>query len=167
MSAKDAPGIIRPSLQPLIVSALIPLLLKLSSKYYDLFFGILLPKLRLLSDLVALNLHSRFRPLCYSNNTFVAHSYRQVLWQMHVVYDISIFCFICFLLAIRMNYIRKLMCWVRQYPPVPIVLLWGLLQWVNPLQPSVRSAGQSFFSLLLCCCSSNGCNVGLLWFVLG
>jgi hypothetical protein len=37
-------------------------------------------------------------------------------------------------------------------------------KWVNPLQPSIRSAGQSFFSLLLCCCSSSGCNIALLWF---
>jgi hypothetical protein len=35
---------------------------------------------------------------------------------------------------------------------------------MNPPQPSIRSAGQSFFSLLLCCCSSRGCNMGLLWF---
>jgi hypothetical protein len=56
------------------------------------------------------------------------------------------------------------MCWVRHLPPVPIVSWWGSLQWVNPLQPSVRSAGQSFFSLLLCCCSSRGRNIGLLWF---
>jgi hypothetical protein len=56
------------------------------------------------------------------------------------------------------------MCWLRHRPPVPIVSWWGSLQWVNPLQPSVRSAGQSFFSLLLCCYSSSGCNMGLLWF---
>jgi hypothetical protein len=58
----------------------------------------------------------------------------------------------------------KLMCWFRHRPPVHIVSWWGSLQWVNPLQPSVRSAGQSFFSLLPCCCSSSGCNMGLLWF---
>jgi hypothetical protein len=34
---------------------------------------------------------------------------------------------------------------------------------VNPLQPSIRSAGQSFFGLL-CCCSNSGCSIGLLWF---
>jgi hypothetical protein len=56
------------------------------------------------------------------------------------------------------------MCWVRHCPPVPIMSWWGSLQWVNPLQPSIRSAGQNFFSLLLCCCSSSGCNMGLLWF---
>jgi hypothetical protein len=56
------------------------------------------------------------------------------------------------------------MCRLRHRPPVPIVSWWGPLQWVNPLQPSVRSAGQSFFSHLLCCCSSSGCNMGLLWF---
>jgi hypothetical protein len=55
------------------------------------------------------------------------------------------------------------LCWVRHRPPVPIVSWWGPHQWVNPLQPSVGSAGQSFFSLLLCCCS-RGCNMGLLWF---
>jgi hypothetical protein len=55
------------------------------------------------------------------------------------------------------------LCWVRHRPPVPIVSWWGPLQWVNPLQPSIRSAGQSFISLL-CCCSSSGCNIGLLWF---
>jgi hypothetical protein len=54
------------------------------------------------------------------------------------------------------------LCWVRHHPPVLIVSWWGPLQWVNPLQPSVRSAGQSFFSLLLCCCSSRGCNMGLV-----
>jgi hypothetical protein len=57
--------------------------------------------------------------------------------------------------------------WVIHCPPVLILSSWGPLQWVNPLQPSIRSAGQSFFSLLLCCCSSSGCNMGLLWFVLG
>jgi hypothetical protein len=57
------------------------------------------------------------------------------------------------------------MCWVRHRPPVPIMSWWGPLQWVIPLQPSIRSAGQSFFSLILCCCcSSSGCNIGLLWF---
>jgi hypothetical protein len=45
------------------------------------------------------------------------------------------------------------LCWVRHRPPVPIVSWWGPHQWVNPLQPSIRSAGQSFFSLLLCCCN--------------
>jgi hypothetical protein len=48
------------------------------------------------------------------------------------------------------------MCWVRHRPPVPIVSWWGSVQWVNPLQPSIRSAGQS------CCCSSSGCNMGLV-----
>jgi hypothetical protein len=56
------------------------------------------------------------------------------------------------------------MCWVRHRLPVLIVLWWGPLQWANPLQPSVRSAGQSFFILLLCCCSSRGCSMRLLWF---
>jgi hypothetical protein len=71
--------------------------------------------------------------------------------------------FIClFLLAISTFF--KLMCWVRHCPPVPIVSWWGPLQWVNPLQPSVRSSGQSFFSLLLCCCFSSGCNMRFLWF---
>jgi hypothetical protein len=42
------------------------------------------------------------------------------------------------------------MCWLRHRPPVPIVSWWVPLQWVNPSQPSVRSAGQNFFSLLLC-----------------
>jgi hypothetical protein len=56
------------------------------------------------------------------------------------------------------------MCWVRYRLPVLIVSWWGPLQWVNPLQPSVRSVGQSFFSLLLCCCSSRDCNMWLLWF---
>jgi hypothetical protein len=55
------------------------------------------------------------------------------------------------------------MCWVRHRPPVLIVLWWGSLQWVKRLQPSIRSAGQSFFSLLLRCYSSRGCNMGLLW----
>jgi hypothetical protein len=58
------------------------------------------------------------------------------------------------------------LCWVRHRPPVLTVSWWGPLQWVNSLRPSVRSADQSFFSLLLCCCSSRGCNIGLLWFVL-
>jgi hypothetical protein len=56
------------------------------------------------------------------------------------------------------------LCWVRHRPPVFTLSWWGSLQWVNPLQPSVRSAGQRFFSLLLCCCSSRGCNIGLVWF---
>jgi hypothetical protein len=56
------------------------------------------------------------------------------------------------------------MCWVRNRPPVPIVSWRCPLQRVNPLQPSIRSAGQSCFSLLLCCCSSSGCSVWLLWF---
>jgi hypothetical protein len=56
------------------------------------------------------------------------------------------------------------MCWIRHRPPVLIVSWWGPLQWVNLLQPSIRSAGQSFFSLLLCYCCSRGCNMGLLWF---
>jgi hypothetical protein len=51
------------------------------------------------------------------------------------------------------------LCCVRHRPPVPIVSWWGSLQWVNPLQPSIRSADQSFSSLLLCCCSSRGCNM--------
>jgi NADPH-dependent 7-cyano-7-deazaguanine reductase QueF-like protein len=59
------------------------------------------------------------------------------------------------------------LCWVRHRPPVLIVSWWGPLQWVSPLQPSIRSAGQRFFSLILCCCSSRGCNMVLLWFVLG
>jgi hypothetical protein len=58
----------------------------------------------------------------------------------------------------------KLMWWLRHRPPVPIVSWWSPLQWVNPFQPSIRSAGHSFFSLLLCCCSSSGCNMGLLRF---
>jgi hypothetical protein len=79
--------------------------------------------------------------------------------------DILIHFFLVFLLlAIRIKYIFKLMCWVRHRPPVLIVSWWGPLQWVNPLQPSIRSAGQSFLSLLLCCCSSRGCNMVLLWF---
>jgi hypothetical protein len=57
-----------------------------------------------------------------------------------------------------------LLSWVRHRPPVLIVSWWGSLQWVNPLQPSIRSAGQSFFSLLLCWCISSCCNMGLLWF---
>jgi hypothetical protein len=56
------------------------------------------------------------------------------------------------------------MCWIRHRLPLLIVSWWGSLQWVNPLQPSIRSAGQSFFSLLLCCCSSSGCKMGLQWF---
>jgi hypothetical protein len=56
------------------------------------------------------------------------------------------------------------MCWVRHRPPMLNVSWWGPLQWVNPLQPSIRSAGQSLFSLILCCCPSSGCNMGLLWF---
>jgi hypothetical protein len=56
------------------------------------------------------------------------------------------------------------MSWVRHHPPVLIVKWWGLFQWVSPLQPSTRSAGLSFFSLFLCCCSSRDCNMGLLWF---
>jgi hypothetical protein len=55
------------------------------------------------------------------------------------------------------------MCWVRHRTPVLTLSWWGPYQWVNPFQPSVRSAVQSFFSLL-CCCSSRGCNMGLLWF---
>jgi hypothetical protein len=58
----------------------------------------------------------------------------------------------------------KLICWVRHRPPVPAVSWWRPLKWVYPLQPSIRSAGQSFFSFLRCCCSSRGCNMGLLWF---
>jgi hypothetical protein len=53
---------------------------------------------------------------------------------------------------------------IRHRPPVPIVSWCGPLQWVNPLQPSVRSVSQSYFSLLLCWCSSSVCNMGLLWF---
>jgi hypothetical protein len=34
------------------------------------------------------------------------------------------------------------LCWVRHRPPVFTVSWWGPLQWVNPLQPSIRSAGQ-------------------------
>jgi hypothetical protein len=56
------------------------------------------------------------------------------------------------------------LCWVRHHSAVLTVLWCGPLQWVNPLQPSIRSAGQSFFSLLLCCCSSSGRNMELLWF---
>jgi hypothetical protein len=32
------------------------------------------------------------------------------------------------------------MCWLRHRPPVPNVSWWGSLQWVNPLQPSIKSA---------------------------
>jgi hypothetical protein len=59
------------------------------------------------------------------------------------------------------------LCRVRHRPPVLIVSWWGSLQWVNPLQPSVTSAGQSFFSFLIFCCSSRGCNMELLRFALG
>jgi hypothetical protein len=55
------------------------------------------------------------------------------------------------------------MCCVRHHPPVPVVSWWGPLQWVIPLQPSIRSAGQSSFSLLPCCCSGSSCNMALLW----
>jgi hypothetical protein len=34
----------------------------------------------------------------------------------------------------------------------------------DPLQPSINSAGHSFLNLLLCCSTSRGCNMVLLWF---
>jgi hypothetical protein len=71
---------------------------------------------------------------------------------------------ICFYWQSELSTFLKLMCWVKHHPPVLIVSWWGRIQWVNPLQPSIRSTGQSFLSLLLCCSSSKGCSAVLLWF---
>jgi hypothetical protein len=104
--------------------------------------------------------------LSFTHKNYTTH-WNKILLARSWHADTTFFLIIRFYWQLTLSTFFERMSWVRHRPPVRTVSWWGPLQWVNPLQPSIRSSGQSFFRLPLCCCSSRGCNMGLLWFVLG
>jgi hypothetical protein len=68
-----------------------------------------------------------------------------------------------FLLAIRIKYILCANLLAQTLSSCAYYVMMRSSPVRGPLQKSIRSTGQDFFNLLLCCCSSRGCRIVLLW----